>query len=64
MNSDSIISGLTGVVSVFSKPVKAAAKDFKVDTKDIYLELGRRKAIAGQEDLIIEIAQNLANRKN
>ena len=64
VNSDSIISGLTGVVSVFSKPVKAAAKDFKVDTKDIYLELGRRKAIAGQEDLIIEIAQNLANRKN
>ena len=63
VSSDSIISGLTGVVSVFSKPVKAAANDFKVDSKDIYLELGRRRAIAGQEDMIIEIAQNLANGK-
>ena len=50
-------------MSVFSKPVKAAAKDFKVDSKDIYLELGRRRAIAGQEDIIIESAQNLANGK-
>ena len=64
VSPDSIISGLTGVVSVFSKHVKAAAKDFKVDSKDIYLELGRRKAIAGQEDMIIEIAQPLANEKS
>jgi len=63
VNSDSIISGLAGVVSVFSRPVKAAAKAFKVDSKDIFLELGRRKAIAGQEDMIIEIAQNLVNGK-
>lgn len=59
-SSDSIISGLTGVVSVFSKPVKAAARDFGVDSKDIFLELGKRKAIAGQEDMIVEIAQALA----
>ena len=31
--------------------------------KDVYLEVGRRRAIAGQEDIIIEIAQNLANGK-
>jgi 4-hydroxy 2-oxovalerate aldolase len=63
VNSDSIISGLTGVVSVFSKPVKAAATDFGVDPKAIYFELGRRKAIAGQEDMILEIAQKLTSTK-
>lgn len=62
VNSDSIVSGLTGVVSVFSKPVQAAAQDYAVDSRDIYIELGRRRAIAGQEDLIIEIAQKLAEK--
>tara|TARA_B100001059_G_scaffold236797_1_gene290507 strand:+ start:1859 stop:2890 length:1032 start_codon:yes stop_codon:yes gene_type:complete len=59
---DDIVSGLSGVVSVFSKPVSAAALEYDVDSKQIYFELGRRGAIAGQEDLIIEVAQKLANK--
>ena len=60
-NTDDIISGLAGVVSVFAKPVAAAARQYKVDPKEIYFELGRLKAIAGQEDLIIEVAQRISH---
>jgi 4-hydroxy 2-oxovalerate aldolase len=56
----SIISGLAGVFSGFSKPVARAAIDYQVDARDIMFELGRRKAVAGQESLIIEVARELA----
>ncbi len=63
ITSSSIVSGMSGIVSVFSKPVARAAEIYKVDPRDIYFELGRRGAIAGQEDLIIEVAQKLARKE-
>lgn len=63
ITSSSIVSGMSGVVSVFSKPVARASEVYEVDARDIYFELGRRGAIAGQEDLIIEVAQTLAKEK-
>jgi len=59
----SIVSGLAGVFSGFSKQVSHTAKEYKVDPRDIFFELGRRKAVAGQESLIIEVAQALAMQK-
>lgn len=59
----SIISGLSGVVSVFSKQVAAAALQYDVDPRDIFVELGKRKAVAGQENLIVEVAIELASKK-
>ncbi len=64
ITSSSIISGMSGVVSVFAKPVARAAEIYNVDARDIYLELGKRGAIAGQEDLIIEVAQTLVKQEN
>lgn len=60
IKSLSIISGLAGVFSGFLKPVLDIAKEFDVDPRDIFIELGRRKIIAGQEDIIIEVASDLA----
>lgn len=62
----SIVSGLSGVFSGFIKPVYSAAKEYKVDPRDIFFELGKRKAVAGQESLIVQVAQELAlkNSKN
>ncbi|WP_019556960.1 4-hydroxy-2-oxovalerate aldolase [Thiomicrorhabdus arctica] len=60
ITSSSIVSGMSGVVSVFSKPVARVAEIYNVDPRDIYFELGRLGAIAGQEDLIVEVAQALA----
>ena len=56
----SIISGQSGVFSAFKVPVINAAKEFGVDPRDIFVELGKRKAVAGQEDMIIEIAEKLS----
>lgn len=63
ISATSVISGLAGVFSGFDKHVIRAAEEYNVDPRDIYLELGRRNAVAGQESLIIEIAQQLAVNK-
>jgi len=63
VKSVSIVSGLSGIFSGFLKPVLRVAAEFKVDPRDIFFELGRRKVVAGQEDLIIEVAIDLARRK-
>jgi 4-hydroxy 2-oxovalerate aldolase len=60
ISSVSVVSGLSGVFSGFVKPVNRIAEQFQVDPRDIFFELGRRKIIAGQEDLIIEVASDLA----
>jgi 4-hydroxy 2-oxovalerate aldolase len=58
----SIVSGMTGVFSAFKVPVQNAAKEFDVDPRDIFIELGKRRVVAGQEDMIIEVAKMLADR--
>jgi 4-hydroxy 2-oxovalerate aldolase len=57
-----IVSGLAGVFSGFAKPVQRAAKQLNVDPRDVFFELGRRKVVGGQEDLILEVADELARR--
>lgn len=63
IKSESIISGLAGVFSGFSKHVTRIAKEYNVDQRDIYVALGKRKVVAGQEDLIIEVAIEILKNK-
>lgn len=56
----SIVSGQAGVFSAFKIHVLKAAKEFEVDPRDILVELGRRKAVGGQEDMIVEVAEKLS----
>jgi 4-hydroxy 2-oxovalerate aldolase len=63
ISSVSVVSGLSGVFSGFSKPVERIAKQYGVDPRDIFFELGRRGVVAGQEDLIMEVANDLAKTK-
>jgi len=62
VKSISIVSGLSGVFSAFSKHVDRIAKQYRADPRDVFFELGRRKVVAGQEDLILEVAKQLAER--
>lgn len=62
-NAVTIVSGLAGVFSGFAKPVIRAAKQMEVDPRDVFFELGKRKVVGGQEDLILEVATELARRK-
>ncbi len=59
ISSVSIVSGLSGVFSGFRKKVMAIAEEYDVDPRNIFFELGRRQAVAGQEDLIVDVALEL-----
>jgi 4-hydroxy 2-oxovalerate aldolase len=63
IRSISIVSGLAGVFSGFAKHVDRVSLQFHVDPRDVFFELGRRRVVAGQEDLIIEVASALASRR-
>lgn len=58
-----LISGIAGVFSGFATHVKKAAERFNVDPRDIFMELGKRKMVAGQEDFIVDVARYLSNIK-
>ena len=60
INSNSIVSGLAGVFSGFSKHVDRISAEFKVDPRDVYYALGKRKVVGGQEDLIYEVALEIS----
>lgn len=60
----SIISGMAGVFSGFKNSVIRISKEFNIDARDIFIELGKRKAMAGQEDMIFSIISSLKNKKN
>ena len=59
----SIISGIAGVFSAFKEKVFEAAKIYDIDPRDIFMELGKRKVVGGQEDMIIDVAINLKQKK-
>ena len=63
IKSVSVVSGLAGVFSGFMKPVSRVAEEYDLDPRDIFFELGRRKVVAGQEDMIIEVAIDLSKGK-
>lgn len=60
ISSVSVVSGMAGVFSGFMKPVTRISEEFQIDPRDVFFELGRRKIVAGQEDLILEVAKELA----
>ncbi|MED3855117.1 4-hydroxy-2-oxovalerate aldolase [Priestia megaterium] len=59
----SLAMGYAGVYSSFLLHAERAAKRFDLDSRDILLELGKRKAVGGQEDMILDVAAELAQRK-
>jgi 4-hydroxy 2-oxovalerate aldolase len=59
IDSVSLVSGLAGVFSGFKKPVLETARRVGVDPVDLFFALGRRQVVAGQEDLIGDVARSL-----
>ena len=60
---DSVTIGYAGVYSTFLLHAKRHAERFDLDPRDILMELGRRQAVAGQEDWILDVAVELAAAK-
>ena len=63
INSENIISGMAGVFSGFAKHVSRISNEYKVDARDVYVELGRRRIVGGQEDIIIEVVMDLIRKE-
>ena len=62
IDRDGLLLGYAGVYASFLLHAKRAAERYGVDTKDILLELGARKVVGGQEDMIIDVAMELQRR--
>jgi len=59
----SLMLGYAGVYSSFLLHTYRAAEKFNVDPRDILSELGKRRMVGGQEDMIIDVAYNLSKSK-
>ena len=62
IDGDGLLLGYAGVYGSFLLHSKRAAERYGVPTRDILLELGERKVVGGQEDMIIDVAMELQRR--
>ncbi|MBD8588356.1 4-hydroxy-2-oxovalerate aldolase [Peribacillus simplex] len=63
ITKDSLTLGYAGVYSSFALHAKRAAEKFNIDSRDILIELGKRKVVGGQEDMILDVATEIAQSK-
>ncbi|GKV65275.1 MULTISPECIES: 4-hydroxy-2-oxovalerate aldolase [Sporosarcina] len=59
----SLVLGYAGVYSSFLLHSERAAARFGLDPRDILMELGRMKVVGGQEDMILDVAAELAKKE-